>query len=829
MNNESIFSGIIQGDIVCFLRSDFYSQDYIDLVLTAYSEKWSRFDVSLQYKLGDEWFDDFNVISSSANRIDKNRLLGISASKYGYQNTIRWKLNSNIVLSNSDIPVRVNILPLIKNFTTSGTSNIVSELHAGNSAEIVGISHSNMAIGTNNKGQWISYNSGTLRVSDVIDGQPLFSMGGFNNPSCVYSMWNGNYVVADTGNNRVVEIDGELSTILKAIDVSDPSYVDYSESTETILITLRSSGRIEEYTWGDDYGSKIWQSNLVLTSPESATYNQKNLDLIVVGDTGNNRIAIINRLGNQFSYLNSFSIYDTIQAENEALNFYKPFRVFWKDDTIYVVEKNGKEVTFEILMSSSSSSSSSIDSSSSSNSSSTSFSSKSSRSTSSSSTSISSQSSVSSSSTSIDSLSSLSSKSVSSDSSGSTISTSSTSSSSSIDSSSSSSEDDMYLEVYGSSTPSLNRHYLWDGTFVNGAKRFVSENNNWIEFIPYKGGWTLIDNVANELGVWYSSPDIFPSGGCSDFIDLPTTGPDIAITYRHRYDSSMTISESSPSSFSESSSSSSVVTSSSSSIDSHSSQSESSTSLRFQSSSSTSLDDVYLLVSGSPTEKYNGEYAWDRNPYDGSKVFVKQGDVTLKIQKDYGYVWVLYDAMSYKAEWYSEDRGAPTGYGYTYFDPELEGIRIDVQDGMFPTSTSSSSSSSIDSSSSSSIDSSSSSIDSSSSSSIDSSSSSSIDSSSSSSADLYLEVSGATSYYSWIADGINGNYLWDGNYSAGQKNFVKPPLATLVFNESLVQWELTWDGTIYGIWNGTAVPSGPASVYPYPGYYGVEGITVTPI
>lgn len=362
-------SGIVQGDITYTFRATALSNSDADFTMIAYSEKWDKLDISFEFRAKKEetWRKDAFLTISNANKIDGNRVIGLDASKYGAINIIRWSFTKNAITYGENIEVRVNILPRIKQFSTSRTSHIASQVYGRQWASVDAISNNAKILNINNDGKYIMADNSVIYIRESPDGENLLFKGGFDRPMHVIQMANRNYLIADYGGNRIVEVDEELNALAspKSMAIDSPVFFDYNERNETILITRKELDVIEEYTWRDDnFGSFFWQSWFPLSSPESASYKVDNCDQIVVADSNNNRIVLVDRVYGTTNYIDKFRFYETESSDVELLNFYKPFRVFWSDETVYIIEKEGRILTFEDNMSTSSSMSTSSESSS---------------------------------------------------------------------------------------------------------------------------------------------------------------------------------------------------------------------------------------------------------------------------------------------------------------------------------------------------------------------------------------------------------------------------------------------------------------------------------
>jgi hypothetical protein len=120
--------------------------------------------------------------------------------------------------------------------------------------------------------------------------QPLI-FGRLANPQGVSKASNGNYFIADTDNNRVLEIGPKhaIQTTIKA-SFNHPCSVEREEATHTTLVADTGNNRVVEV---DDNGTVVWGVGINLLHPTYAA-RLPNGDT-VIADSGNHRVLQINR------------------------------------------------------------------------------------------------------------------------------------------------------------------------------------------------------------------------------------------------------------------------------------------------------------------------------------------------------------------------------------------------------------------------------------------------------------------------------------------------------------------------------------------------------
>jgi hypothetical protein len=145
----------------------------------------------------------------------------------------------------------------------------------------------------NNGNNIVAGNGGVLEINSmntaVWSYQPLV-LGRLNNPQGVFKAANGNVFIADTGNNRVLNISqgGKVQTTIKQ-PFNHPLSVEREDATHTTLVADTGNNRVIEV---DDTGYITWgYGNGDPTQLNHPTYATRlpNGNTIFV-DTGNHRV-----------------------------------------------------------------------------------------------------------------------------------------------------------------------------------------------------------------------------------------------------------------------------------------------------------------------------------------------------------------------------------------------------------------------------------------------------------------------------------------------------------------------------------------------------------
>ncbi len=352
-------NSIIQGDLVVNLEISKIYKSHVELCLYAYSQKWTNINIALEYRINDEWKSDTRIISAIANSMNGNKIYGLKASKHGYRNILVWKYPDNHILQGDILEMRVRVLPSLKQFSQYQDRCIITEPYGINNVDLIANTNSYKIIGINNDGNYICSDESDIHIVTQIDSTPLYTFSGVDSPLHAIQKANNNYIIADTGNNRIIEIDEELTSVINTFSFTNPQFIDLSESTDTLLITGRSPDIVQEVIWNDDLtGEILWSSSISLNNPSSATYSKINIDKIIISDTVNNQIVIYDKINDQYSYKEACTLKSDYVEEDKTIKLYRPFRCYQLyDGQFLIIEESGQPINFDIMESSSSSSS----------------------------------------------------------------------------------------------------------------------------------------------------------------------------------------------------------------------------------------------------------------------------------------------------------------------------------------------------------------------------------------------------------------------------------------------------------------------------------------
>ena len=187
---------IIQGDITVNLERGRVYSDRVEMLIHAYSYKWDKINVALEYRISssDEWSTDTSMVSVSADYVDGNKIYGLAASPTGSTNTIVWKYSNNYVLNGSNPEIRVRILPSIKQFSDSSSTRILSKAYGSNKVDLIFANSYYTLIGINNYGQYIVYEGTNLHILDDIGSAPAYTYSGVSSPLHALQIYSDKYV-----------------------------------------------------------------------------------------------------------------------------------------------------------------------------------------------------------------------------------------------------------------------------------------------------------------------------------------------------------------------------------------------------------------------------------------------------------------------------------------------------------------------------------------------------------------------------------------------------------------------------------------------------------
>jgi len=367
LSEWTVLKSHIQGDVSYRIRKSAVTPEYVDFELISFSEKWQQFDIAFEYRSDerDEWEEDAYITSTTATYLMNNKLYGLSATKDGEEHLIRWKYINNGILNGSTPQIRARIIPRVRVFSCGTDNYSISSIYGDRFVDFGGISEHN-CIGIDNNGKYMCVNATSFYILEslsALTSEALYSYLGLVDPNFAININNGKYIVCDVGNDRVIELTYDLSSITKTYIGGGAEYVfvEYSEEDETILMTGQISNQIIEITWSDiDDGTLIWESLSLFNYPQSAKYKQDTVDELIIADTNNNRVVKYDRANDIYSNIYHYRLSSTYNGPYEMSQFNLPYRACWySNGDICIVEKQGKQLGFETIVSSSSSSSSS--------------------------------------------------------------------------------------------------------------------------------------------------------------------------------------------------------------------------------------------------------------------------------------------------------------------------------------------------------------------------------------------------------------------------------------------------------------------------------------
>jgi len=351
----------IQGDLNMHLEMGRVYQKFVELNLFSFSSKWDKFDIAIEYRKNknEQWYNDAKLILTDCDYIKGNKLFGLKALSVGYLSKIIWNYSQNHIKMGDNVETRILILPRIKQFSKSSNVSLETVSYGNNKVDFISKTSNYNILGINNYGQYIASSAVRLYIFNSFNSAYVYYYGGVLNPKHAIQIYSDEYIVADTGNNRVLWLDATFSNVLRTYSVSSPQFIDYSESNETLLITGRNPDEISEVIWSkNEPASILWTSSIGLNNPSSANYSKYNSDKLIISDTGNNRVVEFNKFNSTYDSYKEFLIRDGYNGFNDVVGINKPFRSYqFNDGNVCIIEESGKEIDFAVVETSSSSSS----------------------------------------------------------------------------------------------------------------------------------------------------------------------------------------------------------------------------------------------------------------------------------------------------------------------------------------------------------------------------------------------------------------------------------------------------------------------------------------
>ena len=341
----SILSFLSQGDAaVTFEVSETGVEGISEVILTLYGNYDSTLDISFEYRSfeSEDWRNDAVIISGQEK--DGNILKGLNCSTSGEKHIVYWNHKANGFVDGQELFIKASIVfsPLVFLSSPIGTFGERISTHKAEfnieHRNVVNKDRSGNIICIENDEVWIVNESGTSVIS------------GFDSPTFCLQKPDGNFLVLDAGNKRIVEIGDDYSTIIRIFDItlftSNSRHMAYDDEIQTILLSGGTTPRIYEFTWGDgDYGSLLWSHGDVVSGsginqlnwPYGVCYGSDK-SIIYVADYGNNRVVKIDRKTTTPEIINSIQIGSVVVAVN-----FPKFVQSTGDDSVYIVEGQGEQ------------------------------------------------------------------------------------------------------------------------------------------------------------------------------------------------------------------------------------------------------------------------------------------------------------------------------------------------------------------------------------------------------------------------------------------------------------------------------------------------------
>jgi hypothetical protein len=351
-----IYGALSQGDVSCETRivpgSD--SGEYVDLYITLFSSRFPKIDFEIEYRAqaGDPWETDTLISGSTSGAVTDNVIRGASATADGSIAQIRWYYLRNGIAPGSNCEVRVKLLPFPFFFEKCrNTTSVEGGTEFGNPQLIASLSY--QAVGIDYDGNWLCVDPTSAFVLST-SGSIIMTVTGMTYPSYMYAKQDGNYLILDTGASRIVEVDNTGATVRTwsgAGSVSSPTGMQYDEATGNLLVTGGSIPKAYEISWEADTGTVLWSFGQAssgtdldeLDSPKGICYGYNDRDKVIIADSGNNRVLIIDRSGSS----DSVSPVSFISIGGVSVPLQSPTHVSsGEEDTILIVESEGRELLF---------------------------------------------------------------------------------------------------------------------------------------------------------------------------------------------------------------------------------------------------------------------------------------------------------------------------------------------------------------------------------------------------------------------------------------------------------------------------------------------------
>ena len=360
---QNMTNGILlQGDISCYLSvpSINFADGTADIDIRMFSGQFDKANVSIEYRTGTDgaWQTDMAIATDASLLSRDNSIYGMPCSRWGAKNTVRWIFGQNGITPGTYFELKVMISPVCNLFShVSPYSSVETVLsHESNNIEAI---TDHKIVNKDSAGNYLCVSATEFYVLDR-QANKILTVGGLNNPKHAQENLDGlngsTYIVLDSGNNSIAEYTSTGAPVkyfFGGAILDNPPYFYYDAFTRNILVSGGAIPKVYEISWDDlDIGTVLWShgqpviggDDSHLDHPLGVSYDSGNRDVVLIADSWNKRIVMVDRTPPVETVTNLYNV--TFEDGVVVVPIVNCYRVFMVDGTVVISEDTGEPQFF---------------------------------------------------------------------------------------------------------------------------------------------------------------------------------------------------------------------------------------------------------------------------------------------------------------------------------------------------------------------------------------------------------------------------------------------------------------------------------------------------
>jgi hypothetical protein len=281
---------------------------YVDLGMTLFGSGVRRADATFLYRTspGGEWLSDGAISADNAYHSVGNVMYGLPCSMQGTSNTIRWDISENSLGQGMRCEMRIELKPDPLVFSYYGGRTFAESL-LGSGHIVLECKHEAQIVGYHSTGRLMGLTGTSFYLADQNMNVEM-EVSGLLSPSFAQEKDDGNIIILDSGNGRILEVDPYGGVVKQSVPslglLVGSEWLHYDSLTGNLLISGGAYPRVYEMLWDDrSYGHIVWTHGQVaagsgtgyLDNPIGVSYLSTNRDVVLIADSGNDRVVVVDR------------------------------------------------------------------------------------------------------------------------------------------------------------------------------------------------------------------------------------------------------------------------------------------------------------------------------------------------------------------------------------------------------------------------------------------------------------------------------------------------------------------------------------------------------